>query len=54
MKVATSMNMKACKIKKNRKLMFRKSKNFYGQKGISRKLIIINSPHQNGVVEQKN
>jgi len=50
MEVATSMNIKAFTINKNRKLMFRKSKNFYGQEGISKKIIIINSPHQNGVV----
>jgi hypothetical protein len=50
MEVTTSMNIKAFKINKSRKLMFRKSKNFYGQEGISEKLIIINSPHQNGVV----
>jgi len=50
MEVTTSMNIKAFKINKNRKLMFRKSKNVYGQEGISIKLIIINYPHQNGVV----
>jgi hypothetical protein len=53
MEVTTSMNMKACKINKDRKLMFRKSKKIYGQKKFLGKLIIINSPHQNGVVEQK-
>jgi hypothetical protein len=50
MEVATSKNIKAFKINKSRKLMFRKSKNFYGQKGISEKIIIINSPHQNGLI----
>jgi hypothetical protein len=54
MEVTTSMNMKACKINKNRKLMFRKPKKNYGQKPISLKLIIIYFPHQNGAVEQKN
>jgi hypothetical protein len=43
------MNIKAFTINKKRNLMFRKSKNFYGQEGISRKFILINSLHQNGV-----
>ncbi len=50
MEVKTSMNIKAFKINKSRKLMFRKSKKIYGQKGISEKIIRINSPHQNGVI----
>jgi hypothetical protein len=37
MEVATSMNMIAFKINKNKKLMFKKSKYFYGQEGISQK-----------------
>jgi hypothetical protein len=45
MEVASSMNIKAFKINKNRKLMFKKSKKNYGQGGISHKLILINSPH---------
>jgi hypothetical protein len=50
MEVATSMNIKAFKINTNRKLMFRKSKKNYGQEGISQKIVLINFPHQNGVV----
>ncbi len=38
MEVTTSMNIKAFKINKSRKLMFRKSKNFYAQEGSSEKV----------------
>ncbi len=36
MEVTTRMNIKAFKINKSRKLMFRKSKNFYGQEGFQK------------------
>jgi len=50
MEVATSKNIKAFKINKNKKLMFKKSKKINGQEGISWKVIIINSSDKNGVV----